>query len=286
MSSKNGSGLNVREDIGEYLGLNNKVVAITGGARGFGKAFAEKLAAVGSHAAVLDIDEKLGQATVDEIIRWGGSASFNTADVTDYNAMKHVLREICSEHGPIYVMIHNAGIPSTGIIEEITTDEIEKVVAVNFLGPIYGTKAVVPIMKESGGGVNLYIGSTISKAGMEDRPIYQATKHGVYGFLRACAVDYAQAGIRFIGIGPGRGDTPFVRDFLAKIGDEEEREAKRRELNASAGIFRRMLTPDEVSDVGLLLVSKLSRIVTGEMVDAGGFSPGVSYKDLIGFYKG
>ena len=285
MSSKNNSEMSVRKDIGEYLGLNNRVVVITGGARGFGKAFAEKFAGVGSHAAVLDINEKLGQATVDEIIQWGGRASLNTADVTDYNEMKQVLGEIYSEHGPIYVMIHNAGIPSTGTIEEVTTDEIDKVMAVNFLGPIYGTKAVVPIMKEGGGGVNLYVGSTISKAGMEDRPIYQATKHGVYGFLRACAVDYAKDGIRFVGIGPGRADTPFVKDFLAKIDDREERETKRGELDASAGIFRRMLTPDEVSDVGLLLASKLSRIITGEMVDAGGFSPGVSYKDLLGFYK-
>ena len=46
-----------------------------------------------------------------------------------------------------------------------------------------------------------------------------------------------------------------------------------------------MLTPDEVADVALLLASRLGRIVTGEMVDAGGFSPGISYKDLIGFYK-
>ena len=120
---------------------------------------------------------------------------------------------------------------------------------------------------------------------MEERPIYQASKHGIYGFLRACAVDYAQDNIRFVGMGPGRGNTPFVRDFLAKIDDEKERETKRGELNASAGIFGRMLTPDEVADVALLLASDLGRIITGEMVDAGGFSPGVSYKNLIGFYK-
>ncbi len=273
-------------NLGGILGLVHKTVVITGGARGIGKAMAERFARVGSIVKILDINDEDGQKTVKQIAMEAGNAAYHHCDITDYMQFQEILQNIHSEGDGIYVMIHNAGIPQKpSTIEEIEKESIDRIVAVNLLAPIYGSKIITPLMLRNGGGVQIFVSSTVATIGMEQRALYVATKHGIVGFLKSMGIDYGQKNIRFVGLAPGRVNTPFVRDMLAGIRDEDERANTFIELGTTAGVFRRMIEPEEVADMALLAASVFYRAVTGETIEIGGFSNGMNLLDLVRTYK-
>ena len=162
--------------------LAGAVVAITGGARGIGRATAEALLRRGARVAIGDVDAETAQQTAREI---GGGAVALELDVTDRDSFARFLDEAEERLGPLDVVINNAGImPLAPVVDE--ADEVaERQVDVNVHGVILGTKLALRRMSRRGSGHVVNIASAAGKAGFPGAATYCATKHAVVGFSEA-----------------------------------------------------------------------------------------------------
>ena len=155
-----------------------KVVAITGAARGIGKATAIALTRRGAQVAIGDIDADLARRTAEEI--GGGCVAF-PLDVTDRSSVNGFVDAVEERLGPIDVMINNAGImPTVRFLDESETS-IERQFSINVMGVINGMQAAIPRMLARGGGHVINIASTAGKVTVPGIATYTATKHAVVG---------------------------------------------------------------------------------------------------------
>ncbi|HLC96419.1 MAG TPA: SDR family oxidoreductase [Candidatus Nanoarchaeia archaeon] len=263
--------------VGEEFGIADRNVVITGAASGIGRAMAQRFVEYGSIVHILDSNETEAERTAQFLEGGSHRPQYAACDVTDASSYARILNQIDRECGGIDVMIHNAGIPQKPLkIHEVDAETAKKIVGVNSMGVLYGTQIVTPLMIGHGGGVQLYTSSTASTIGMEDRAIYDATKHFVDGLIQSCAIDYAPDNVRFVGIAPGRVRTPFVNKML------KDRPELREVLENTAGVWGRMMEPEEIADVAVFAASKMARAITGVTIGVGGFENGMN---LSGLYR-
>jgi NADP-dependent 3-hydroxy acid dehydrogenase YdfG len=170
----------------EIRPLSGKVVAITGGARGIGKATASALAAKGCRIAIGDLDLDLAEKTAAEL---GGGAIAAQLDVTDRGSFAAFLDEAERELGPIDVLINNAGIMPIGPFTEEDDATARRMIDINLHGVIFGTKLALARMEPRGSGHIVNIASQAGKAGLPGGATYCATKHAVVGLSEAVAAE-------------------------------------------------------------------------------------------------
>jgi NAD(P)-dependent dehydrogenase (short-subunit alcohol dehydrogenase family) len=183
----------------ERRGLEGKVVAITGGARGIGKATATALAAKGARVAIGDLDLALAQETASTL---GAPVIAAALDVADRSSFRHFLDQVESDLGPIDVLINNAGImPVTAFAEE-DEDSIQRQVNINLHGVITGTQLAIERMAPRHGGHIVNIASQAGKAGLPGIATYSATKHAVIGLSEAVRAELRGSGIEVACIMP------------------------------------------------------------------------------------
>ncbi len=251
--------------------LKNKSIFVTGAGSGIGEAMAWQFAAEGAFVWVADRDAA-GAATVVERIREaGGKGAVVAIDVTDEAACARVSQEVVSLHGPVDVLVNNAGIGHVGTILQTSGADLDRLYAVNIRGVFNLTRAFLPGMleRQRGNIINTAsIGGTIAIA---DRLAYCTTKFAVVGFTKCIALDHAAQGIRCNCICPGRVMTPFVEKRLQEYPDPEK---AFREMSATQPIGR-MGTPAEIAAAAVYLASDESAFVTGSaLVIDGGMSAG------------
>jgi NAD(P)-dependent dehydrogenase (short-subunit alcohol dehydrogenase family) len=158
--------------------LNGRVVAITGGARGIGKATAEALVRRGARVAIGDIDLALAEGTATGL---GGGSVATRLDVSDRASFGAFLDEAERQLGPIDVVINNAGImPTTPFVEE-SEDSFRRQIEINLIGVIHGTQLAMARMMPRDSGHIVNIASQAGKAGIPGIATYSATKHAVVG---------------------------------------------------------------------------------------------------------
>ena len=174
------------------VSLSGKVVAITGGARGIGKATATELVRAGAKVAIGDLDLELAQATATEL---GPSVHAYELDVTDRQSIAAFLDSVESDMGPLDVMINNAGIMPLGPFLEETDASAERQIDINVHGVIFGMKEALPRMLKRGRGHIVNIASLAGKAGFPHAATYCATKHAVVGLSEAVRAETRDAGI-------------------------------------------------------------------------------------------
>lgn len=162
----------------ERRSLNGKVVAITGGARGIGKATAEALVRRGARVAIGDVDLALAEGTAAGL---GGGSVALALDVSDRGSFESFLDEAESQLGPIDVVINNAGImPTTPFVEE-SEDSFRRQIEINLIGVIHGTQLAMARMIPRDSGHIVNIASQAGKTGVPGIATYSATKHAVVG---------------------------------------------------------------------------------------------------------
>jgi NAD(P)-dependent dehydrogenase (short-subunit alcohol dehydrogenase family) len=158
--------------------LNGKVVAITGGARGIGKATAEALVRRGARVAIGDLDLALAEQTAAGL---GGGSVATRLDVSDRASFEAFLDEAERQLGPIDVVINNAGImPTTPFVEE-SEDSFRRQIEINLIGVIHGTQLAMARMMPRNSGHIVNIASQAGKTGVPGIATYSATKHAVVG---------------------------------------------------------------------------------------------------------
>jgi NAD(P)-dependent dehydrogenase (short-subunit alcohol dehydrogenase family) len=172
--------------------LVGKVVAITGGARGIGRATAQALIAQGAKVAIGDIDEPLARQTAQEL----GHGTLGTSlDVTERKSFESFLDEVERELGPLDVLINNAGIMPIGPFLEESDDTAQAIIDINVTGVILGSKLAVTRFATRRGGHLVNIASAAGKAGFPGGVTYCASKHAVVGLSEAIRAEMREVGI-------------------------------------------------------------------------------------------
>jgi NAD(P)-dependent dehydrogenase (short-subunit alcohol dehydrogenase family) len=162
-----------------------KVAAITGAASGIGRALALALAGRGATVALSDVDE-VGLAETERLVsQGGGRATTARVDVADRIHVHAWADEVAAEHGKVNLILNNAGVAVASTIEDVSYEDFEWILNINFWGVVHGTKAFLPHLKASGDGHVVNISSVFGLVGVPTQGTYNATKFAVRGFTEA-----------------------------------------------------------------------------------------------------
>lgn len=242
---------------------------VTGGAQGIGAAIVEKFCEEGAVVAFLDIDETQAAKLTERLVQRGFAPRFKACDLRDDAAVAGAISEIIAESETVDVLVNNAGVASYADAAEMTSEEWERVFAVDLKAAWLCAKYVLPTMRarRAGSIVNIAsVHSHVTTAGMFP---YAAAKAGVVGLTRSLALDEGPTGIRVNAVSPGYTATDIVVDYFARAQDPAAAEAHVAGLHP----LRRMGAPREIANVVAFIASDEASFMTGaEVVVDGGFS--------------
>ncbi|MGY0500338.1 SDR family NAD(P)-dependent oxidoreductase [Nocardia sp. FBN12] len=187
--------------------MQDKVVIVTGGSSGLGRATAELMIAEGARVVVADIDGEKGEAAANAI-----GAEFVRTDVGDPVEVDALVAGTVARFGRLDVMCNNAGVIATTPVLETTNEAFDRMVTVNFGGVFYGTRAAGRVMVEQGFGVIVNTASNGGCSPSEGMAVYSGTKAAVVALSKACAIEFAAEGVRVNTISPGTMLTGMVPD--------------------------------------------------------------------------
>ena len=249
--------------------LQDKVAAITGGAKGIGKSICEVFARQGARVYLLDLDEKGGEQVAQEIRQAGGKALFRKCNVANHDEVGEVFREIFQDAGQLNILVNNAGIAHIGNVETTSEADMDRIYQVNIKGVYNCLHFALPLLKQSGGGSILNLASVASVVGLNDRFAYSMSKGAVLTMTYAVAKDYLDFNIRCNAVGPGRVHTPFVDGYLRNTYPGREQEMFEK-LSKTQPIGR-MGEPEEIAYLALYLCSEEAGFITGSFypIDGG-----------------
>ena len=233
--------------------MAGKVALITGAARGMGASHARALAREGASVAIADIADEAGEHLAAEVRDGGGSGSYHHHDVTDATAWRELVSAVERTHGPIDVLVNNAGVQVRSVGIEADDEEWARVTAVNQRGVFLGMRAVIPGMARRGRGSIINVASTAALVGMTGSIPYQASKAAVLGLTRGAAASYGRDNIRVNAICPG-----LVVTGMTESASPEAVEAMKAQIP-----LRRDGRPEEVSAAVVFLASDESSYITG-----------------------
>ena len=239
--------------------LKDKVVLITGGGSGIGKAISVTLAEQGAFVNIIELNLESAQKTVEEISSKGGRAKGHQCDVSKQTEVAKIVDDIARSNA-IDILINNAGIAHVGKIEQTTESDLDQLYNVNIKGVYNCMYSAIKHMKKSG-GVILNMASIASTVAVADRFAYSMTKGAVLTMTYSVAKDYLEHGIRCNSISPARIHTPFVDGFLRQNYPDSMDEMFEK-LSKTQPIGR-MGTPQEVANLALYLCSDEASFITG-----------------------
>ncbi len=229
--------------------LTGQHALVTGGGSGIGAAIAASLSQCGAYVTLLGRDAERLAAKAVEL-----DVSHQAADVTERRQLSEAIAAAEQQHGAITILVNNAGAADASAFAKMDDDHWDRMLAVNLSGVYNCTKAVIGPMLEAGYGRIINIASTAALTGYAYVSAYCAAKHGVLGFTRALALEYARKGITVNAVCPGYTDTDIVRqavdNIVATTGrSEDEALAELVKANPQG----RLIQPEEVAETVLWL---------------------------------
>lgn len=267
--------------------LDERVVVITGGASGIGKAIGELFTKEGAKVLVSDIQDDLGQKLAKSL---GENASFFHADVSMENDVKGMIDYTVDTYGRLDCVVNNAGVGGVqGEIESIPVEDFDRSIAILLRGVFLGMKHAAPVMKRQGGGNIINIASIAGLRGISQNHPYSAAKAAVIQLTRTVAMELAYYKIRVNSICPGSiVSSIFGATAGLSSADSVKTYEKLTQLFEKGQPIRRAGLPEDVANAALWLASDDSSFVTGHaLVVDGGISAGqmwtqqMRWKDMI-----
>ena len=239
--------------------LEGKVAIVTGASRGIGKAIALKLAREGADVCVISLSDR-GEETKKEIEALGRKAAFYRCDVSNYEEVKEVVKNVKQEFEKIDILVNNAGVTKDTLLIRMKEEDWDYVMNVNLKGTFFFTKEVINIMRKQKRGSIINISSVVGLMGNVGQANYCASKSGIIGFSKAVAREYAGYGIRVNVVAPGFIETDMTSQIPEKIKEEFLKQIP----------MKRIGSPEEVANVVKFLASDDASYITGEVISVNG----------------
>ena len=200
--------------------VRNQVVVITGASSGIGRETAVMLGQRGASVVLAARNEAALREVAKEIKRLGGVAEVAGTDVAEWPQVEHLAQAAVDRFGRIDTWVNNAAVSTYATVEELTVEEIERVLQVNLVGQIYGMKAALPHLARQGQGTIINVASALAERAAPLQAAYCAAKHGVKGFTEALRLELVRdhPGITVTLIEPSSINTPLFRHARSKLG--------------------------------------------------------------------
>jgi NAD(P)-dependent dehydrogenase (short-subunit alcohol dehydrogenase family) len=251
--------------------LAGRVAIVTGGASGIGRGIVEKFVAEGARVVIADVETDKGVALAAAL---GSDACFRRADVSEPEQVGALVASAVERFGGLDVMVNNAGVSSTmhrRFLDDDLTD-FHRVMAVNVLGVMAGTRDAARHMAAHGGGSIINISSIGGIQAGGGVMAYRASKAAVIQFTKCAAIELAHYEVRVNTIAPGNIPTPLVAKSAANMDPEqiERFEATIRQTMRDDRPLKREGTPEDVAEAALYFASERSRYVTGTVLPVDG----------------
>ncbi|HUD20691.1 MAG TPA: SDR family NAD(P)-dependent oxidoreductase [Candidatus Saccharimonadales bacterium] len=252
----------------QLIDLTSKVAIVTGGAMGIGQGIVARLAEAGATVLIADMNEQVAQTTAQELSSKGWKVEALRVDVSSEADVQKMVAACREKFGRIDILVNNAGIYPAKSVAEITTADFEKVIRVNLQSVFLTTKYASEVMKQQGGGRIINITSIDAlHPSMVGLSLYDASKHGVWGFTKSSALELAPDKIWVNAIAPGSIQTPGAAASEAtEPAVDAETLKKQTEAFISKIPMGRIGIPDDIGKVALFLASDLASYMTGEQI--------------------
>lgn len=247
--------------IATYSDLKDKVILVTGAARGIGKAIALNLAAQGAHVVFnYRGDEAKAQALKEELEKAGGKATGLKFDVTDYEGMTKAIDEFTKNIAPISGLVNNAGISKDTLLLRLKADEISQIIDTNLKGAMMVTQALSRNFLRAENVSIVHMSSIVGLMGNASQATYAASKAGLIGFSKSIAKELASRNVRSNVICPG-----FIQTEMTDALHE-----KAKEEYSKAIPLGRFGSTEEIAGLTCFLLSQASGYMTGEVIKIDG----------------
>jgi 2-hydroxycyclohexanecarboxyl-CoA dehydrogenase len=240
--------------------LDNRTALITGAASGIGYATAQAFAKAGAHVLLADIDEAGGAKAVADLKAAGYQADFFQVDMTTPASVDSLAARVQQRFGAPDVIVNGAGWGKNHPFWEGTPDLWQKMIALNFVGPMQLVKAFLPAMMERRSGHIVNVSSDAGRVGSLGETVYSGAKGGLIAFTKSLAREVSRYQINVNCVCPGPTDTPLMAVVPDKVKD----------ALTKAIPFRRLGKPEEVADAILFFSSDRSAYVTGQVLSVSG----------------
>jgi 3-oxoacyl-[acyl-carrier protein] reductase len=246
--------------------MKNKVVLITGGAAGIGRATAQRFAEEGAKVVICDVNEEVGQETAKGL---GEGAAFYQVNVASRAEVQTWVDDVVEKYERIDVLVNNAGVLRDGqlikfregeLVGQMAENDFDMLISVNLKGVFNCTQAVAPVMARQGGGVILNASSVVGLDGNFGQTNYVATKSGVIGMTKVWSRELGKLGIRVNAVAPGFIATEMITSMPEKILDG---------MKARTPLGR-LGDPREIANAYLFLASDEASFITGETLRVDG----------------
>jgi len=249
------------------ISFEGKVALVTGAASGLGLATARAFAESGASVALADWNEKATRAAADELIAQGHKAIGVRCDVSDDAQVEAMVAQTVAAFGRLDAAYNNAGVQNVlAETADTTREDYDRVMGINLRGEWSCMKFELRQMRKQGSGVIVNCSSLGGLVGGAKRGIYHAAKHGVIGFTKSAALEYAARGIRINAVCPGLIWTPMADQMVAD-GQGDALNAMKKSIPMG-----RVGRPEEIANAVLWLCSDAASYVTGQSISVdGGF---------------